>query len=105
MSTTSRYLAGIALGAALLLPLAANAQVLENVRVRLPSGQVITINDGNDWYHDQRVVTYKRYYYDPHDRVYVVYNDDHDRYHHDDHRHGHGKGHFCPPGQAKKGRC
>lgn len=75
----------------------ANAQVLESVRVRLPSGQVITVDDGDHWYRDTRVVSYKRYYYEPRERVYVVYNDDH-------HPH-HKKGHFCPPGQAKKGRC
>ena len=77
---------------------AATAQTLEHVRVRLPSGQTITLDDGNNWYRDERVVAYKRYYYDPNDRVYVVYNDD-------DHHHHKGKGHFCPPGQAKKGRC
>ncbi len=81
----------------LILVSSAHAQVLESVRVRLPSGQVITVDDGNDWYRDARVVKYKRYYYEPRQRVYVVYNDD-DHHHHD-------KGRFCPPGQAKKGRC
>lgn len=82
---------------------------LESARVRLPNGQVVTIDDGRNWYQDERVVVYKRYYYEPRERVYVVYNDD-------DHHHGHamphhGKhkdkkhGHFCPPGQAKKGNC
>ncbi|RYG60533.1 MAG: hypothetical protein EON60_06865 [Alphaproteobacteria bacterium] len=79
-----------------LLAGAASAQTLEHVRVRLPSGQTITVDEGSNWYRDERVVVYKRYYYDPRDRVYVVYNDD---------EHRHGKGHFCPPGQAKKGRC
>ena len=36
-------------------------------------------------------------------------HDSHDRarHHHDYDRHydGHGTSHFCPPGQAKKGRC
>lgn len=85
------------LGLALLAG-AASAQTLEHVRVRLPSGQTITVDDGANWYRDSRVVTYKRYYYEPRERVYVVYNDD-------DHHHHKGKGHFCPPGQAKKGRC
>ncbi|TKW60637.1 MAG: hypothetical protein DI628_06985 [Blastochloris viridis] len=81
--------------ASLIIAASAQAQVLESVRVRLPTGQVITVDDGNNWYRDTRVVKYKRYYYEPRERVYVVYNDD-------DH---HPKGHFCPPGQAKKGRC
>jgi hypothetical protein len=87
----------------------ASAQTLEIARVRLPSGQVITIDDGHNWYQDQRVVTYKRYYYEPRERVYVVYNDDNDYGHrgHDMHHRDKDdkRGHFCPPGQAKKGRC
>ncbi|PZP40584.1 MAG: hypothetical protein DI585_00510 [Pseudomonas fluorescens] len=76
---------------------AANAQTLETVRVRLPNGQLLSL-DSNDWQHDRRVVEYRRYYYEPRERVYVVYNDDHH------HHHKHDK-HWCPPGQAKKGRC
>lgn len=38
----------------------------------------------------------------------IVIDDDghHDRDHrHDDRYHDHNRGGFCPPGQAKKGRC
>lgn len=76
---------------------AAQAQVLESVRVRLPNGQVISIDDGDRrWWRDDRVVMYSRYYYDPADRVYVIQENPppHPR-----------EGRWCPPGQAKKGRC
>lgn len=89
----------------LALPLAASAsaQTLETVRVRLPNGQLLSL-DNDHWQSDQRVVVYKRYYYEPQERVYVVYNDDDDyRGHH--YKHKKDKGHFCPPGQAKKGNC
>lgn len=33
-----------------------------------------------------------------------VYDGHHDGYYYDDYHGGH-RGHFCPPGQAKKGRC
>ena len=42
---------------------------------RLPNGQLLTLGDepANRWYQDQRVVVYHRYYYEPRERVYVVF--------------------------------
>lgn len=108
------------LGTALALlvgSVSANAQTLESVRVRLPNGQLLSLTDGPNqrWWRDERVVVYQRYYYEPQQHVYVVYNDNdtrhwprlhEDRYEHRDSRHDdHRDGRFCPPGQAKKGRC
>lgn len=85
--------AGILLAGTILLGMANSANALDisigAVRVQLPNGQVLSINDGDNWYHDQRVVAYKRYYYDPARRVYVVYNDNNpprgwQRYHNHD---------------------
>lgn len=50
-----------------------------NVRVRLPNGTFLSLDDGpsRPWYADRRVSVYDRYYYDPAQRVYVVYDDRH----------------------------
>ena len=70
----------------------------------------IRVNDGYYRHHGDH---YYRYYDDHHrhDGYYRRYDDD--RHHddgyyrrYDDRRHHHnGHGSFCPPGQAKKGRC
>lgn len=82
-----------ALATALLAPLAApSAQEL--IRVRLPNGQYLSLDNGEErpWYRDPRVSEYRNWYWDAPNRVYVVKDDKFNS-------------HFCPPGQAKKGRC
>jgi len=93
--------------------------VVETVRVRLPNGQYLTLDSGpgSPWWRNERVVTYDRYYYEPEERVYVVYSHDNPPhwprvreerrivYVHDHDHDDHHRSHHCPPGQAKKGRC
>lgn len=58
----------------------ANAQVnvsIGAVRVRLPNGTFISVDNTPDrpWWYDQRVAPYRRYIYDPVQRVYVIHSD------------------------------
>jgi len=53
------------------------------------------------------VITDEKSHHDsPHRRAYFG-NDDyqHEHHRHNHYRHEHHHAHFCPPGQAKKGRC
>ncbi|MBI1309154.1 MAG: hypothetical protein GC129_04805 [Proteobacteria bacterium] len=96
-------LAGVAMAVALLPVAHAASLSLEAVRVRLPDGQLLTLDDGDSWWRDPRVVAYNRYYYEPREREYVVYDERHPPYWaHADHREARR---WCPPGHAKHGRC
>jgi P pilus assembly chaperone PapD len=58
----------------------ANAQVnvsIGTVRVRLPNGTYLSLGNTPDrpWWYDSRVAPYRRYIYDPVQRVYVVHSD------------------------------
>lgn len=95
-----------ALGVLILVSSAsANAQItFETVRVRLPSGQTLTLDDCEDrrWYSDHRVTEYRSYYYEPRRREYVVYDNDRNHF---KKRYKHREDKWCNRGQHRNGRC
>lgn len=82
--------------AMLLASIGAHAQTLETIRVRLPNGQLLSLTSPDEyaWRNDARLVSYDRYYYEPEQRVYVVYTGNgHPNGHY---LHGKAKGHHKP---------
>lgn len=99
-------LTGLVAASAVTAGHAASFQI-ENARVRLPEGQIITVNQNTyPWWKDPRVINYHRYVYNPQERLYYVYRNDEDYYRRMHRRYNtHREHHWCPPGLARQGRC
>ena len=78
-TTLNTLLAAAMLAGAVAAASPASAATFADIRVMLPNGTYLNLNDTPDrpWYRDRRVTVYDRYYYDAGRRVYVVYDDRH----------------------------